>query len=787
MAHFRFFIFLFSFLFFPALGWGQEEIVVTDSVIIEQLKKARQEEAAYAAILLSQQALLDARRNGLQKSMRAGLRQLSELYHENNNTVQALRYGLELLSQVEEEKGQEYYHANLHLGEIYYGESFYGAAINYYSTAMDYRPEGVEQLPLLIKIGEAFFENEQLDSAAVYFQREWKIYNQREDYDGQLKTLQQLAKVFELRGNSTNALQYYRAVEQLVYNFKDTTHFAIVHNNLGYQYHCLKDYKNAIDQFETAVDYCSEGCPLNKVVLYTNLGIAYFNANQFLAAVRLLETALDEAKAQKDHSEVGKLENLLAKAYLKRGELYEALLKNNDALYTSKKARELETLSDAYLTEANIYEELYEYDKALDFYQKHLALRDSLLLTERLHQEKLLQDQFSLERSEKEIKLLLVNQKVQDLAIQQLQLEKDNLALESSQKESELALLRRDQQIREERLHIEQLEALKTRQELRLTQQLLDAAEKDRRISTLQQTEALQALELSQKAAEEEAQKQEIKALNKERELQQLEIEKQNTFQKFIYGLLTALFIILVLILAGYLFARKTNRKLEKQKHEIEKQKMLIEVEQAKSERLLLNILPEETAKELKQKGFATPRHYEKVTVLFADFVNFTNLTEHMPPGELIEELNHCFSAFDEIIDRHGMEKIKTIGDAYMCAGGIPTPNDTNPGDAVEAALEMMSFIERRFHQSEFPYWKMRVGIHTGPVVAGVVGNQKFAFDIWGDTVNMASRMESNSEPGRINISQATFEAIGQNYPCTFRGHLPVKNKADAAMYFVEK
>lgn len=782
----RIFLVIFSFLLFFFPAWSQEE-GVTDSLILEKLDQARSESAAYAAILLSQQALLEAKQNKLELATIAGLRQLSELYAENDNTVQALRYGLEYLSRVEDLENDESYFANLHLGNIYFNESFFGASINYYKTALEFKPDSVAELPILKKIGNAFFKDAELDSAAVYFQEEWEIYHELNDYEGELRSLQQLAKVFEERGNFRNALQYYRATEQLIYNQKDTAYFALIHNNLGYQYHRLKDYKNAIDQFETAADFCLGECQLNKVTLYSNLGIAYFNANQFVAAVRLLETALSEAEKQKDDVEIARLENLIAKVFLKRGELYEALQRNNYALSAATRSKQNEILRDAYLTEANIYEELYEFDKALDYYQKHLALRDSLLLAERLHQEKLLQDRFSLERSEKEIKLLLVNQKVQDLAIEQLQLEKENLALESSRKESELALLRQDQEIREERLRVEQLEAEKTKQALKLTQQLLDAAEKDRQISELQQTEAVQALELKQREAEEEAQRQQIKALSKEAELQQLELDRQKTFRNFIYGLLAALFIILMLILAGYIFGRRANRKLKKQKQEIENQKTLIESEQAKSEQLLLNILPEETAMELKLKGLATPRHYEKVTVLFADFVNFTKLTENMPPDQLIRELNHCFSAFDEIIERFDLEKIKTIGDAYMCAGGIPTPNDSNARDAVDAALAMMEYIEGRFEKSNFPYWKMRIGIHTGPVVAGVVGNRKFAYDIWGDTVNLASRMEGYSEPGKINISQATFDAIGDNYKCSYRGKLPVKNKADAPMYFVEK
>ena len=222
----------------------------------------------------------------------------------------------------------------------------------------------------------------------------------------------------------------------------------------------------------------------------------------------------------------------------------------------------------------------------------------------------------------------------------------------------------------------------------------------------------------------------------------------------------------------------------------VRKTKKIIEDEKDRSEKLLLNILPLETAQELKEKGSATPKHYDKVSVLFTDFKGFTNIAEKLTAQELIEELNYCFFEFDKIIDKHHLEKIKTIGDAYMCAGGIPVANQTNPIDIVRAGLEIKAFMEQlridRVNQGK-EYWELRIGIHTGEVVAGVVGKNKFAYDIWGDAVNTASRMESSGIPGQVNISGTTYKFIKDHFHCTYRGKVQAKNKGEIDMYIVEK
>lgn len=242
------------------------------------------------------------------------------------------------------------------------------------------------------------------------------------------------------------------------------------------------------------------------------------------------------------------------------------------------------------------------------------------------------------------------------------------------------------------------------------------------------------------------------------------------------------LFMIAVLLLNRYRFKSKVNEQLEKKNK-------IIEIEQKKSDDLLLNILPAATAEELKQHGKAKAKYYDSVTVLFSDFEAFTNISEKLPPEDLVSELDNCFRAFDNIVGKYGIEKIKTIGDAYMCAGGLPSPSDSHPVDVVNAAIEMLQFVgslQANHNGKKHPAFRVRIGIHTGPVVAGIVGSKKFAYDIWGDTVNIASRMESGSEAGRINISQNTYDLVKDHFDCTYRGKIKAKNKGEIDMYFIE-
>lgn len=261
-----------------------------------------------------------------------------------------------------------------------------------------------------------------------------------------------------------------------------------------------------------------------------------------------------------------------------------------------------------------------------------------------------------------------------------------------------------------------------------------------------------------------------LKAKNQE---QVLEKQKQAKIALLVgLGLILA---IAVILYRNYRSKVKTNRVLDRQKAEIQA--------------LLGNILPDEVAKELQQTGVATPRHYENVSVMFTDFRGFTSIADKLTPELLVQELGSCFMAFDNIIDKYNLEKIKTIGDSYMCAGGVPVPDKNHVHNIIRASMEIQQYLsvenEKRRSQGR-DTWELRIGINVGPVVAGVVGKKKYAYDIWGSTVNIASRMESNGVAGRVNISESTYHMVKDKFNCSYRGKINAKNIGDIDMYFVD-
>ena len=281
--------------------------------------------------------------------------------------------------------------------------------------------------------------------------------------------------------------------------------------------------------------------------------------------------------------------------------------------------------------------------------------------------------------------------------------------------------------------------------------------ESDKKLGTLQFTFDLQKKESQ------------IGLLTKDNEIQDVIINRQKIVRNsFIAGFV-------IMVIATFVFLKQRNRILKEKK---------------RSEELLLNILPEEVAEELKEKGTAEAKQYDDVTVLFTDFKGFTEMSEKVSAKQLVKDLHECFTAFDNIMEKHGIEKIKTIGDSYMAVGGLPTHNATHAFDVVKAALEIREFIaegKARKIATNQPYFEIRIGIHTGHVVAGIVGVKKFSYDIWGDTVNTASRLESSGEPGKINISQTTYNIVKDQFACLHRGKITAKGKGEIDMYFLER
>lgn len=272
-----------------------------------------------------------------------------------------------------------------------------------------------------------------------------------------------------------------------------------------------------------------------------------------------------------------------------------------------------------------------------------------------------------------------------------------------------------------------------------------------------------------------EQKEKEIQILNRDNALKEAEIAQADTAQKLFLALGAFLLTIIGGITYLYRYSRKSNQLISEERNRVEK--------------ILLNILPKDTADELQQKGYVEAKRFDQTTVLFTDFKGFTAFSERMSAEEMVKSIDFYFSKFDEIIGRYNLEKIKTIGDAYMCAGGLPTKNSTNAKDAVLAGLEILSFVKTVSLTPPVGIQplEVRIGINTGRTVAGIVGTKKFQYDIWGSTVNIASRMESSCEIGKINISDNTYQLIRDDIACNYRGEIEVKNGLKLKMYYVSE
>jgi adenylate cyclase len=608
-----------------------------------------------------------------------------------------------------------------------------------------------------------------------------------------IQIYQKMANAYEQQDNVGKQLLYYIRIEDIVSKFGKPYERGRLYNNLGKVYAAQGKYEEALDNFKKTEIQCqfaamspNKPCE-NEELLYINMGVVLHNMRRTKEGLSYLARAEAILKERKDIVSLASLEHLIATVYFSVDDRYNALSHTEEAIDYAKSANEIDVLSRAYRTASQIYQDLYDFEKAFEYYNNYLDLSDKIRIDDQRKQVMLSERSSQLRAAESEIKYLIVQREIRERALEatrlrQQQLEKDNeiLAADARQKELEVQILQKDKEANEATVREKIALAMQADEKLRTAARELEL---QKRTAELERSEQQTAIAEAEKRSSE----QKVTLLNREKELADLQLTANQEFQRNTY-ILGGLGALMLLFMAGaWWFARRASKRLQMQNQKIEAQKNQIDAERGKSDRLLRNILPDEIAEELKTRGHAVPKLYDSATVLFTDFVNFTKLSASLQPERIISELDECFLAFDEIIEKHGLEKIKTIGDAFMCAGGLPVPNQTHATDAVRAALEINEWLRtRNAEKPDAIFREMRIGIHTGQVVAGVIGKNKFAYDIWGDAVNLASRLEEQGENGRVNISQTTYEAVKDQFKCSWRGQREVHNKGLVDMYFVD-
>lgn len=540
------------------------------------------------------------------------------------------------------------------------------------------------------------------------------------------------------RSDYPKTLHYYNRALNIAKKMGHPAALAIAYSNVGSIYHDMADYPKALDHYIKSLEY-KETTQMGPTL--SNIGGIYMEQANYSKALEYIKRSLEANKLKGDQSgeaiALSKIGDIYRKQedYSKSLDFYTQSLKIYDLIGHQIR------IANTYSKIGFIYETQEANPTALDYYQKSLQIYEQT------------GEKNGVAASLNNIGNIYRKQGAYDKALDYCQKAYDiSLTIKSllRKKASCLCLYDTYKAMGNDNQALHYLEILKA---------VEDSLETKEPAEKLQQMEFQEEARLIQEAHEKDI-RQEEKTRN-------------------IVLVVGAFF----LLLAGSFYFRWRY---------VRKSKASLQTEKDRSENLLHNILPDDIAQELKDKGKAAARDFDMVSILFTDFKSFTEQSAKLSTEELVNEINHCFEAFDGIIEKYGIEKIKTIGDAYMAAGGLPILSDDSVKNTVMAALEMQEFIVARGkmqREKGHPFFEMRVGIHTGHVVAGIVGVKKFQYDIWGDTVNTASRMENSGEVGKVNISQTTYELIKDNTNFSFesRGKIEAKGKGNIDMYFVSK
>jgi adenylate cyclase len=564
---------------------------------------------------------------------------------------------------------------------------------------------------------------------------------------GEALALKNTGIVYYFQGKHIEALEYYNLSLEVFKEMKDNSGIANLYSNIGVVYYDRGDDTKALENYLQSLRYSElAGDKFRILIALNNVGGVYFiKPATYDKALEYYLKALQLCEELDKQTELGAISVNIGSIYYERNDNAKALLYFNKAL---KAYGDSEGSLNAYNALGKAYNKAGQFDLALKNHNAALGLAVKL------------NNKMGIIQSRMGLGNVYVKKADFVTALSQYtQAEATALELQANHELKDLY-----QEMAKAYSHTANYKKAFEYQSLYSgIKDTLYNAETDKKLGTLQFD-----FDLQKKQGE-------INLLTKDKALTDQKLKRQQLMKSAAIVGLVLVMLIALLIYRNYRIKVKTHRIVDRQKAEIEG--------------LLLNILPEEVATELQTTGKSEPRYFESVSVMFTDFKGFTAIADKMEPQDLVEELSTCFVAFDEIMEKYNLEKIKTIGDAYMCAGGIPTPDENHVENIIKAGIELRNYALRhnqKRRDAGLVPWEMRIGIHVGPVVAGVVGKRKYAYDIWGSTVNIASRMESNGQPGKINVSSSVFELVKDKFDCSYRGKINAKNIGDIDMYFLE-
>ncbi|MEZ4803107.1 MAG: adenylate/guanylate cyclase domain-containing protein [Gelidibacter sp.] len=608
------------------------------------------------------------------------------------------------------------------------------------------------ELFALDRQASSLFMMGEVPEAIEYMKRKITVLETYDDKNELCGTLTNTGMIYQRIGEYEKAIEYNERALKIAEEIDDKKFRSSIYQNLGNAYGNQGNYPKALEYYKRGLKIAEETD--NKTVKLNslgNIGNLYFRNNEFDNALDYLKQGLALAEEVSDKSLESRFYTNIALVYSKQeGHTDEMLEYSNKALKIAEDIGDKNSMGKALSILGSCYAELGQSKKALEYTQRGLSICEEI--------------------GDKKNTIAAL-QSIGDIYYD---LDEHQKAVKSCQRGLDLAI-----QIGslEDQMHNCRCLYMNFKS-LGNTAQALNFLEETKRLEnnmhTQETTKKLQQMEFDKQLL-----KDSIAMVEKERKIEEahqaeVQLKDRNKNMAIAAG-------IFFLLVSGGFYSRYRYTK---------KAKSVIEKEKDRSENLLLNILPAEVAEELKLKGEAEAKDFDMVSILFTDFKSFTEQSEKLTASALVKEINNCFKEFDAICEKYNVEKIKTIGDAYMAAGGLPVPEDTSVKNTVLAALEMQDFIVKQHQEKEANgehAFEMRVGIHTGPVVAGIVGVKKFQYDVWGDTVNTASRIESNGAVGKVNISETTYNYLKDDTDFVFesRGKVEAKGKGKVEMYFV--